>query len=372
MGRFYQDVFYTYSDVTIIPAKISNIEHRGECNPFDRKGMLPLFASPMDTVVSEENFEKFESERIYPILPRTVDLSKRIEYSVKGKWAAYSLEEFESTFCDCDNKVETNYCELHTLIDVANGHMSKIIDVVRTAKMIYGHEIKIMAGNIANPKTYYDYAYAGIDYVRVGIGSGLGCTTQSNVGVGCGMATLINKVAECKQAYCEQNGIDVNDATKIIADGGIRDYSDIIKALALGADYVMCGSLFCKMLESAAKKKCDADITALSDVKDIDKNEFWWFGTYNGEEIILGNIKAEFYGMASREGQIAMNGSKTKTSEGIKKTLMVEYTMHGWCENFIDFLRSSMSYVGVYNLHDFRRCAILAINSPCAIAAVNK
>ena len=253
--------------------------------------------------------------------------------------------------------------------------MSKIIDVVRTAKMIYGHEIKIMAGNIANPKTYYDYAYAGIDYVRVGIGSGLGCTTQSNVGVGCGMATLINKVAECKQAYCEQNGIDVNDATKIIADGGIRDYSDIIKVkedTSTGGVIKTVKVKKSKVLESAAKKKCDANITALSDVKDIDKNEFWWFGTYNGEEIILGNITAKFYGMASREGQIAMNGSKTKTSEGIKKTLMVEYTMHGWCENFIDFLRSSMSYVGVYNLHDFRRCAILAINSPYAIAAVNK
>ena len=259
MSRFYQDVFYTYSDITIIPSTISDVEHRCECKPFDCKGMLPLFTAPMDTVVNEENFEKFESEKIYPILPRTIDLDKRIEYSIKGKWAAYSKEEFESVFCDCKNKVETSYCELHALIDVANGHMSRIIDIVKKAKSIYKSEIKIMAGNIANPKTYYEYANAGVDYVRVGIGGGLGCTTQSNVGVGCGMATLVNKVAECKQIYCEQNGIDANDATKIIADGGIRNYSDIIKALALGADYVMCGGLFCKMLESAAPKNCNSN-----------------------------------------------------------------------------------------------------------------
>ena len=92
----------------------------------------------------------------------------------------------------------------------------------------------------------------------------------------------------------------------------------------------------------------------------------------NGENIFLGNIDATFYGMASREGQIAMNGSKTKTSEGIKKILMVAYTMHEWCENFSDFLRSAMSYVGAYNLYEFRKKAILAINSPNAIAAVNK
>jgi hypothetical protein len=39
---------------------------------------------------------------------------------------------------------------------------------------------------------------------------------------------------------------------KIVSDGGIRNYSDIIKALALGADYVMCGSIFSKMLERDA------------------------------------------------------------------------------------------------------------------------
>ena len=119
--------------------------------------------------------------------------------------------------------------------------------------------------------------------------------------------------------------------------------SDAIKALALGSDYVMVGSVFAKMLESAAPK---------------DKNE-------NGE------LVATFYGMASRQGQIALNGAKTKTSEGLMKQLKVEYTMEGWTKNFIDYLRSAMSYVGAKTLDKFRESKLI-INSENAIKAVNK
>ena len=76
--------------------------------------------------------------------------------------------------------------------------------------------------------------------------------------------------------------------------------------------------------------------------------------------------------MASREGQIALNGAKTKTSEGIKKTLPVLYTMHGWSINFMDDLRSAMSYVGVKDLNGFRDYANVIINSQNAVSAVNK
>ena len=93
---------------------------------------------------------------------------------------------------------------------------------------------------------------------------------------------------------------------------------------------------------------------------------------YNCKEIYLGDIKATFYGMASREGQIALNGAKTKTSEGIKKTLPVLYTMHGWSTNFMDYLRSAMSYLGVKDLNGFRDYANVIINSQNAVSAVNK
>jgi hypothetical protein len=76
--------------------------------------------------------------------------------------------------------------------------------------------------------------------------------------------------------------------------------------------------------------------------------------------------------MASREGQIAMNGAKTKTSEGVKKSLEVEYTMQGWTENFIDYLRSAMSYTNNKTLEQFINETNLTVNSQNAVDVVNK
>jgi hypothetical protein len=76
--------------------------------------------------------------------------------------------------------------------------------------------------------------------------------------------------------------------------------------------------------------------------------------------------------MASKEGQIALNGEKTKTSEGVMKTLPVEYTMKGWIINFTDYLRSAMSYTGFRSLENFKNYTKLVINSQNAVNAVNK
>ena len=71
---------------------------------------------------------------------------------------------------------------------------------------------------------------------------------------------------------------------------------------------------------------------------------------------------AKIYGMASREGQIAMNGKKVKTSEGISKTIKIEYTIATWVENFKDFLRSSMSYTNSKTLEEFKLAKKIVIS----------
>ena len=371
-------IYYTYSDITILPTIVSGIEHRDQCIPLDENGMLPLFTAPMDTVVNEKNFELFTNEMIYAILPRTVDISTRVNFSTKSRWAAYSLKEFEEIFCNEKNKLSEEN-KIYTLIDVANGHMKKIFTLVRAAKNIYGDNIVIMVGNIANPETYRYYAEVGVDYIRCGIGGGQGCLSTSNLGIHMPMASLIDEVAKVKNSLLSL-GYE-GKLPKIIADGGIRNYSDIIKALALGADYVMIGSVFSRMLESAAEKTAYSKEwlelqndtgTELCDLDKIHGTSGNWFGVIGKESVFLGEIYATFYGMASREGQIALNGSKTKTSEGIKKTLSVDYTMHTWCENFSDYLRSAMSYVGSYTLDEFRNMAVTIVNSNNAVIAVNK
>jgi IMP dehydrogenase/GMP reductase len=374
MGLIKNKIYYTYEDVTIIPNVVSLVEHRSECIPLDEEGMLPLFTAPMDTVVNSKNFGMFENEMIHAILPRTESLDARIENSIRGRWSAYSLSEFEKVFCNELEKLDEKN-KIKALIDIANGHMSKSIDLVRAAKNIYGDNIIIMVGNIANPKTYAEYARVGADYIRIGIGSGCGCLSSSNTGIHMPMATLIDETVEIKKSLEDE----YKKLPKIIADGGIRNYRDIIKALALGADYVMIGSVFAKMLESAAPKSAYSDEwlklpieIELEDLTDFTFDNVGWRAKYNGKEIFLGDIRATFYGMASREGQIALNGAKTKTSEGIKKTLPVLYTMHGWSTNFMDYLRSAMSYLGVKDLNGVRDYANVIINSQNAVSAVNK
>lgn len=105
-------------------------------------------------------------------------------------------------------------------------------------------EIKKIKKSIYNGKVYdleiednHSYNINGI------IVHNSGCTTAANVSINYPMGSLI---AEC---YKQKTQLGLK--TKIVADGGMRNYSDIIKALALGADYVMIGSTFNKAIESA-------------------------------------------------------------------------------------------------------------------------
>ena len=350
---------YGYNDVMIQPAVVSDINHRSECNPYIEDGMLPIFTAPMSTVVDTQNYDLFYENHLFAILPRNINWEIRKEWIYKGKWVAVSLGEFEDFICK-----EDNFCQcpkdyhLRIVIDVANGHMKKIFMLSCLAKIIHGNHLEIMSGNIANPKTYDDYCGAYIDYVRVGIGGGAGCITSSNTGIHDGIASLLNDINSYK-AYRKANG---KFYTKVVADGGIRGYSDVIKALALGADYVMIGSVLAQTVESAApiykKNKIGAVATEpFSEVttKDIRPlNEDKCLGKWvdkNGK--VYGHLYKEFYGMASKYGQISINGEKTKTSEGIKKELEVTTNLDTWVDNMTAYLRSAMSYCNITDVTCF-------------------
>lgn len=319
-------MLYSYDDVMVQPAVVSEINSRRECNPFNKDEMLPIFTAPMSTVVNLENRDKFEENNIYTIIPRNIDLQERLNSSLSGKWAAFSLKEFSNLFCN-PYHVNTTDAIWRVLIDIANGHMQKMYDMVKTAKYIHGDKVQIMVGNIANPETYKVCYEAGVWGVRCSIGSGCGCITTSNTSICYPIASLISEIYQMKNDIFLHNNFlnkEREEMPKIIADGGVRNYSDVIKALALGADYVMVGSLFAAMDESA------------------------------GETVVMdGKSYKEFYGMASREGQIAINGEKTKTSEGIKKYLPIIGNISQWTDNMTAYLRSAMSYCNIKDVKDF-------------------
>lgn len=409
MGKLLQEIKYSYRDVSIVPAKTSSINHRCECNPWNEENMLPLFTAPMDSVVGINNYQIFEDNKITPIIPRTEVIEERINFLKNGYWVALSLSEFEEVIINqsdsfkCGNKI-------HALIDVANGHMQSILDLSKKAKKIYGDTIVIMAGNIANPETYYAYYEAGIDYVRCSIGSGNCCISSSQLGVHYGIASLINEIYQIKQNLYWSAKTLHKKLPMIVADGGIRNYSDVVKALSLGSDYVMCGSIFSKMIESNAKKEyiaIEADQTAIDNISPLNPSSFTyqdlinyysnltcenglWYGDYTENALLkiretigldtniprthnlIGQINATTYGMASKYGQIAINGKKTRTSEGIKKVIPVEYSITTWVENMADYLRSAMSYCNAKTLDEFRENTTLVLNSPLTYDSINK
>lgn len=167
---FKKEITYGYGDVCIIDAITSDIEHRSCCNT-KKNGMLPIFTAPMSSVLNEKNYKVFKDNGIIPIIPRTVNIEKRNELVKDGVWVSYSLNEFKIFVSENESvNPETKIC-----IDLAKGNLTTIFEIAKQAKEKYGNNIILMTGNISNPETYKEYCRAGIDYVRLAIGSGAGC-----------------------------------------------------------------------------------------------------------------------------------------------------------------------------------------------------
>lgn len=365
---------YSYNDVAIVPSPLSEICHRAECNPFVINDRLPIFASPMDTVVDLENVGIFESNHITPIIPRTIPIWTRIDRTIDGTWCAYSLDEFTEYFATPENeemkKRVNSYLvadKICVLIDIANGHMKRVYDLVKISKEIFGSKICIMVGNIANPQTYRACVDAGVDYVRCSIGTGACCITSTQLGVHYPIASLISETFELKQTIAREKNIPLENMPKIVADGGCRNYSDVIKALALGADYVMVGSMFASLIESAAslflkdEKGVSHNINHLKPFLEV-KGDMVYNTTDENQFFKKEDLYKVTYGMASVHAQIAMFGSKTKTIEGIKKTLPLTTNLHKWSKNMIAYLRSAMSYTNITNVKDMAQAEVIIIS----------
>lgn len=363
-----------YDDVSIIPEVITTIESRKECNPYDENGMLPIFASPMAAVVSEENIPDFLDNKINVVIPRTVYPGKFIRERIAlGKkyncFVAISLAEAKEAIKDYEDPYGPMGW-IHTgerykiCIDLANGHMGSLLDVCTRLKKLEDTFITIMTGNVANPETYRAYENAGIDYVRVSIGSGSGCLTASNTGTYYPVFSLLEEMAGIKK--------QINGQCKIIADGGIKGYRDIQKAL-LFADYVMIGGLFNRAIESAGVatygnsyfnvngKKIFRPFKTLftygRQIKDKEKA----FRLFKEDKL---SIWKEFYGMSTKKAQELIDPkAKKKTSEGKIFRQKVEYDLRGWAENETDFLRSAMSYTNSKTLADFKDSEYVINNS---------
>ena len=323
-----KDIKFDFNDILIVPSEITNITTRTEVNPFVSNGFLPLITAPMDTVVDRTNCDLFYDNKVNVCL-------SRFEERTKGDmFESYSLSQFEEKYLNTilDGKH-------YVLIDTANGHIQTVINATKKAKDMYGDKMVLMVGNVANPVTYKILSNAGADLIRCGIGNGNACTTTANLGIGYPMASLISE--------CYYLSLSLDKPAKIVADGGMKEYSDIIKALALGADYVMLGSILNKCVESCGKTFIKGSGRPI-EISNAEAINHFKMGDL-GESVII----KEFRGMSTKKVQKKWGNEVLKTSEGVVRYRPVEYTLVGWLDNFESYLRSAMSYVDARTLEEF-------------------
>lgn len=124
-------------------------------------------------------------------------------------------------------------------VDSAHGHAEGVLKTIRTLRANYS-DLAIVGGNIGTSEGAEALIKAGADAVKVGVGPGSICTTRIVSGVGVPQVTAIIEATKVARGF----GIPV------IADGGIKHSGDLTKALAVGANSVMIGSLLAGTDES--------------------------------------------------------------------------------------------------------------------------
>ena len=118
------------------------------------------------------------------------------------------------------------------VVDIAHGHSENALSTVRNIKKAFP-DCELIAGNVATAQGTEDLIKAGVDAVKVGVGSGSICITRVITGSGVPQLTAV--------LDCAKIGKDHD--IPIISDGGTRTSGDATKGLAAGASSVMIGSM---------------------------------------------------------------------------------------------------------------------------------
>jgi len=327
---------FAYDDVLLKP-QYSDIESRSEIDISTDLGnglvlQCPILSSPMDTVTSTTMAIAMAESGAAAIIHRYSTLNGQcsaIRRTVDLRNTSGPIGAAIGVTGDyLDRAVAAvNAGATFLCVDVAHGHHKLMKKAICQLRDILGDDIHIMAGNIATLEGINDLADWGADSVRCNIGGGSICSTRVQTGHGVpGLQTIFD---------CAQTDRDVS----IIADGGIKNAGDMVKALAAGADAVMCGSLLAGTAEAPGEVYRENDGTA-------------W---------------KSYRGMASKEAQTEWRGNYASL-EGIASRVPYQGKVKDVLEELSRGIRSGFSYSGARSLEELQAKAQFIVQTSSGLS----
>lgn len=306
-----------YDDVLMVP-QYSDIESRKEVtigNWLDEsRGLwfdLPIISAPMDTVCEEQMAITLGKMGGLGIVHRynTIEQQVKMASNIFEKLDTHKVGFAIGITGDYLNRaralVEDEGAKILCL-DVAHGDHILMKKALITLREKLGDGPHLMAGNVATLDGVSNLVSWGANSIRVGIGGGSICSTRIQTGHG---VPSLDSVIECAGTPYD---------VAIIADGGIRNSGDIVKALGARADFCMLGSV----LAGTSKSPGEVFISARS-----------------------GEATKVYRGMASKDAQMDWRG-KVSSLEGISTTIPYKGETSDIINQLENGIRSGFSYSG--------------------------
>ena len=324
----------TYDDVLLVP-QFSSIESRTQIDlsvPFEPNFNLsiPIISSPMDTITGANMAAMMFRMGGLGIIHRYNSIEKQsdlVRTAMKnGGFLCGAAVGITGDYLERTKELVAAGASV-ICVDVAHGHhklMKNALDSIKSWAPDYLH---VMAGNVATREGFDALAQWGADSVRCNVGGGSICTTRIQTGHG---VPGLHTIFECSKSQYAGTVL-------IIADGGIKNSGDCVKALAAGADMVMLGSLLSGTDETPGS-------------------------TFTDEQ---GNLRKNFRGMASKEAQKDWRG-KFSSLEGVSTSVPCRGPVAEIIYELEQGIRSGCSYSGVTNLDELKQKAKFIIQSPSA------
>jgi len=208
------------------------------------------------------------------------------------------------------------------VVDIAHGHSDHTLEMVRQLKKNFP-TIPVIAGNVATAEGVRDLAEAGADAVKVGIGAGSICITRVVTGFGIPQLTAISDCAEAGRTL----------GVPIIADGGVRNSGDLVKALAAGARTVMVGSMLAGPDESPGAPV----------VRDGRR-----FKVVRGMASLTANVDRR----TLDKGEVAEEDYADVVPEGVEAIVPYRGAVKDILYQLVGGLRSGLSYAGAHSIEE--------------------